>query len=118
MIRAKRIYDVPGKEDGLRILVDRVWPRGVSKERAAVDLWLQDLAPSTDLRRWFGHRPERWPEFKARYHRELERYREPLRLIGADGRWQSITLLYAARDQVHNNAVALAEYLQNPELIA
>ena len=112
MIRAKRIYDAPEKGDGLRILVDRLWPRGLSKERAAVDLWLKDLAPSDALRKWFGHEPDRWPEFKARYHRELERYREPLKHFVAHGREDAITLLFAAKDERRNNAVALVEYLQ------
>lgn len=111
MIRAKRIYDHPEKSDGLRILVDRMWPRGMSKERAAVDLWLRDLAPSDVLRKWFGHVPHRWAEFKVRYHRELERYREPLSQIAAAGREQAITLLFAAKDESHNNAVALLDFL-------
>ncbi len=112
MIRAKRIYDQPEKDDGLRVLVDRIWPRGVSKDKAAIDLWLKELAPSDGLRKWFGHMPDRWPEFKARYHRELEKYREPLMDIRRDGRDQPITLLFAAKDERHNNAVALLEYLR------
>ncbi len=111
MIRAKRIYAQPEKSDGLRILVDRMWPRGMSKERAAVDLWLRDLAPSDVLRKWFGHAPHRWAGFKVRYHRELERYREPLSQIAAAGREQAITLLFAAKDESHNNAVALLDFL-------
>ncbi|MCE5308054.1 MAG: DUF488 domain-containing protein [Acidobacteriales bacterium] len=112
MIRVKRIYEPPDKDDGLRILVDRIWPRGMPKERAAVDLWLKDVAPSDDLRKWFGHKPDRWPEFKSRYHRELEKYKQPLKEIATNGREAPITLLYAAKDEDHNNAVALQEYLQ------
>ncbi|MEN6534987.1 MAG: DUF488 domain-containing protein [Bryobacteraceae bacterium] len=111
-IRVKRIYEAPDKGDGLRILVDRLWPRGFSKERAAIDFWLRDVAPSGDLCKWFGHKPDRWLEFKTRYHKELDGNPEPLSRIAARGREQAITLLYAAKDEQHNNAVALAEYLK------
>jgi uncharacterized protein YeaO (DUF488 family) len=111
MIRVKRVYDASDKSDGLRILVDRMWPRGLSKERGAVDLWLKDLAPSEALRKRFGHTPERWMLFRKHYHRELDKYAGPLSQIGAHGREGEITLLYAARDTVHNNAVALRDYL-------
>lgn len=110
-IRVKRIYDVPDGGDGERILVDRVWPRGLSKGQAAIDCWLKDLAPSTELRKWFGHDPERWTEFKKRYRRELQKSRgavEALKVISGKKR---VTLLFAARDTDHNNAVALREYL-------
>ncbi len=112
MIRVKRVYDAPDNNDGLRILVDRLWPRGLSKERAAVDLWLKDLAPSEALRKWFGHDPERWMQFRKRYYREIVKYAGPLRHIGAHGRRSDLTLLYAARDTDHNNAVALRDYLR------
>lgn len=111
MIRVKRIYDPPAKGDGLRILVDRVWPRGMSKEKAAVDLWLKHVAPSTELRKWFGHEPERWPEFKRRYQIELSKHADTLNEIRSRGRKGAITLLFAAKDTAHNNAVALLEYL-------
>lgn len=112
-IQVKRAYDPPAPEDGYRVLVDRLWPRGLSKERAAVGEWLREAAPSTDLRRWFGHDPARWDEFRCRYAAELAApaAREAvarLRALAAGGK---ITLLYAASDKVHNNAVALAEYL-------
>lgn len=106
-IRLRRIYDPPAEGEGLRILVDRIWPRGVSKERARVDLWLRDVAPSDDLRRWFGHDPARWEEFQARYRQELEA--DPVRLapLLEAVRRGPVTLLYSARDEHHNQAVAL-----------
>ena len=113
MIQIKRVYDPPAPEDGYRVLVDRLWPRGLSKDRAAVNEWLREVAPSTDLRRWFAHDPARWAEFKRRYSAELAApaAREAiarLQTLAADG---DITLLYAATEEVHNNAVALREYL-------
>jgi uncharacterized protein YeaO (DUF488 family) len=111
-IRLKRAYEEPSKQDGTRILVDRIWPRGVKKDQARIDHWLRDIAPSADLRKWFGHDPDKWPEFKRRYFRELDNNRaavaELRRLAGA-GR---VTLVFAARDVRRNNAVALKEYLQ------
>ena len=108
-IRLKRVYDPPAPEDGKRVLVDRLWPRGLAKDKAAVDLWLKEAAPSAELRRWFGHRPERWDEFRRRYEAELDRNRAALQpLREGEG---TMTLLYAARDPEHNNAVALARYL-------
>jgi uncharacterized protein YeaO (DUF488 family) len=115
VIRVKRVYDAADVGDGTRILVDRLWPRGLSKERAAVDLWFKDVAPSDELRRWFGHNPERWTEFKKRYHRELESRSAPLKELRAPGRSDVITLLFAASDTDHNNAVALREYLEKRE---
>jgi uncharacterized protein YeaO (DUF488 family) len=110
--RIKRIYEPPAAEDGMRILVDRIWPRGVSKKAAALDLWLKDVAPSPSLRKWFGHDPERFEEFSLRYRMELgangttvDRLRQYLK----EGR---ATLLYAAHDPVHNHAVVLADYLR------
>jgi len=112
MIRAKRVYDKPEKEDGRRILVDRMWPRGLSKESAGIDLWLKDLAPSPGLRKWFGHRPERWPEFKSRYAGELEGEEAAPALDELRAqKGKTVTLLFAARDREHNNALALLEYL-------
>ena len=112
-IKVRRAYDPPAPGDGCRVLVDRLWPRGLSKERAAVDEWLREVAPSTDLRRWFAHDPARWAEFKRRYSAELEAPAAlgtvaRLRSLAAEG---DITLLYAATDELHNNAVALREYL-------
>ncbi len=111
-VAIKRIYDPPSTEDGTRILVDRLRPRGVKKETAAVDHWLKEIAPGTALRRWFGHRPERWEEFKRRYAEELEanpRVGE-LRKLAEEG---PLTLLYAANDPVRNNAAVLAAYLRS-----
>lgn len=111
MIRVKRVYDPPEPADGCRILVDRIWPRGLSRERAAVDLWLRDAAPSDALRKWYAHEPARWPEFKRRYRRELEDRPAALEEIRARAREGTVTLLYAASDRERNNAVALAEFL-------
>lgn len=112
-IQVKRVYDPPAAEDGYRVLVDRLWPRGLSKDRAALNEWLREVTPSTDLRRWFAHDPARWAEFRRRYSAELAApaAREAiarLQTLAADG---EITLLYAATEEVHNNAVALREYL-------
>ena len=114
MIRLKRAYDEPSKQDGMRILVERLWPRGVSKEKAAVDLWLKDLAPSTELRKWYGHDPEKWDEFRKRYGWELDANKtEDFRKLKNHIRDQKrITLVYGAKDEVHNNAVALKDFLQ------
>ena len=110
-IRVKRIYESPEPSDGHRVLVDRIWPRGVSRERAAIDEWLKEIAPSTELRRWFGHDPGRWPEFRRRYARELARQPDLLAHVRSLGSQGVVTLLYSARDREHNQAVALAEIL-------
>ena len=111
-ITTKRVYEPPSPGDGQRVLVDRLWPRGVSKEAAKVDIWLRDIAPSEELRRWYGHVPERWEEFKRRYHRELDRNPEAvarLREMLEDG---PVTILFGARDERRNQAIALKEYLE------
>jgi uncharacterized protein YeaO (DUF488 family) len=111
-LRVKRIYEPPAASDGFRVLVDRLWPRGVSKAEAELDLWLREAAPSTELRRWFHANPDQWDELQRRYRQELAA--EPSRLdpllekLAAD---ETVTLLYAGRDTVHNNAVVLAEVL-------
>ena len=115
MIRTKRVYDPPSEDDGLRVLVDRLWPRGLSRERAHLDQWLRELAPSTPLRKWFGHDPTRWDEFTALYHTEL---RDPAVSDGLDelasAAWSgSVTLLFAAKNEAHNNAVALKAFLES-----
>jgi len=110
-IKLKRAYDSAGSSDGTRILIDRLWPRGVRKEDAAIDLWAKDLAPSAALRRWFGHDPARWREFRCRYSREIHQHRDrlgELRALAQEGR---ITLVFAARDKVRNDAVVLREIL-------
>lgn len=112
MVKTKRIYEDPDPHDGLRVLVDRLWPRGVSKERAGVDRWEKDLAPSDELRRWFGHEPERWQEFMSRYLGELEGKRELLEEIAGMARRQGVTLLFAARDEERNNAMVLKELIE------
>ncbi len=109
--RLKRIYEPAASSDGYRILVDRVWPRGVSKEEAKLDLWLKEVGPSTELRKWFGHEPERYPEFRDRYRRELEAnpaFEQLRREVAEHG---TTTLLYGARDEERNQAVVLRELL-------
>lgn len=112
MIRIKRAYAPPEPDDGRRFLVDRLWPRGIKKENLQIDGWLKDVAPSTDLRKWFGHDPDRWDEFKARYLSELEDKQDALEPIRAAARQGNVTLVYTAHDEEHNNAVALREYLE------
>jgi uncharacterized protein YeaO (DUF488 family) len=111
MIHLKRAYEEPAPADGERILVERLWPRGVTKERAAVDLWLKDVAPSPELRKWFGHDPARWKQFEQRYRKELKAKQEAIDLLVSKARRGTITLVYAARDQEHNCALALKEFL-------
>ncbi|HUA77669.1 MAG TPA: DUF488 family protein [Acetobacteraceae bacterium] len=111
-IRLKRAYDPPEAADGARVLVDRLWPRGLSREKSRIDLWLKDAAPSAALRTWFGHRPERFAEFSRRYEMELaalDAALAPLREMLAQG---PLTLLFAAHDTEHNNAVVLARFLR------
>jgi len=114
MIRIRRIYETPDGSDGVRILVDRLWPRGVSKAAARVDEWRKDLAPSNVLRKWFGHDPSKWEEFQARYRKELESAgkEEELRIIGEKARKGTITLVYAARDEARNNAVVIRKLIE------
>jgi uncharacterized protein YeaO (DUF488 family) len=110
-IRTKRVYDKNAKNDGLRILVDRVWPRGIRKDKAELDDWLKDVAPSTELRKWFGHDPEKWSQFKQKYFKELEKKKDLVDRIADQAGQHTVTLLYAAKDRDHNNAVALKDYL-------
>jgi uncharacterized protein YeaO (DUF488 family) len=112
MIRAKRAYDSPEADDGHRVLVDRVWPRGISKDRAELDDWAREIAPSTELRKWFGHDPEKWHEFRKRYFRELDAKKDLVDSLLEKAGGKTITLLFGARDKEHNNAVALKEYLE------
>jgi uncharacterized protein YeaO (DUF488 family) len=113
MIKIKRIYDKASEEDGFRILVDRLWPRGMSKDKAKVDLWLKEVAPSDDLRKWFSHDPQKWQEFKKRYEQELKDEQEPLRIIKqAEKENGTVTILYSAKDEEYNQAVALFAFLQ------
>jgi uncharacterized protein YeaO (DUF488 family) len=110
-IQVKRVYDPPEKDDGARVLVDRLWPRGVSKAHAALTLWLKEIAPGEELREWFGHDPARWEEFVRRYRAELAHNETAVARLRDLVREGPVTLLYAAHDREHNNAVALAAYL-------
>ena len=110
-LRIKRVYEQPAKEDGKRILVDRLWPRGLTKEKASIDLWLKDIAPSTELRKWFGHDPDKWQEFKKRYHQELKKNKEQVSLLKEQMKRGIVTLVYGAKDELHNEALVLKESL-------
>ncbi len=112
-IRIKRAYEEPGDADGLRVLVDRLWPRGIAKEKARIDLWLKDLAPSNELRSWYGHDPDKWSEFRSRYFAELDGNPEPVQELLGHVRAGTVTLVYSSREQRLNNARALKEYLEN-----
>lgn len=112
MIKVKRVYEDPAPEDGRRFLVDRLWPRGLKKETLQLDGWLKEVAPSNELRRWFDHDPDRWDEFKERYATELDDKPEGWRPLLEAAQLGDVSLVYAARDQEHNNAVALQAYLQ------
>ncbi len=111
MIKIKRIYEAPSKEDGFRILVERLWPRGITKERASINLWLKDIAPSTELRRWFGHDPKKWDQFCKRYLVELKQKKDSIELLKQKIKEGTVTFVYAARDEKHNSAVALKALL-------
>ncbi len=110
-VKLKRAYDAPSPEDGTRILVDRLWPRGISKEKAALDRWMKDVAPSTQLRTWFGHDPKRWEEFRRRYAGELRQHSDLVAALRSLAREGTITLVYAAHDEAHNDAVVLRDIL-------
>jgi len=112
MIRVKRVYERSERGDGARFLVERLWPRGIKKESLAIEDWLKEVAPSDGLRRWFGHDPAKWEEFRRRYFAELDSRPEACAAIRAAARRRNVTLLYSARDTEHNNAVALQEYLE------
>ncbi len=111
MLRLKRVYEPPAPEDGLRILVDRLWPRGVRKTEARVDLWPKEIAPTAELRRWFGHDPKKWGEFRSRYDAELRQNSAAIDALSDRIQGKSATLLYAAADTEHNNAVVLRDVL-------
>jgi uncharacterized protein YeaO (DUF488 family) len=111
VVHVKRVYEPPAADDGERVLVDRVWPRGVTKQAASLSLWMKDVAPSSELRKWFGHDPERWTEFRRRYRAELDANKEPVNQLRDMVRHGAVTLVYGAHDEAHNQAVVLAEYL-------
>ena len=110
-VKLKRAYQPPAADDGTRILIDRLWPRGVTKERAAIDQWMKDISPSTELRKWFGHDPARWDEFCRRYAKEVHQHAELLDQLRSRAREGPITLVYSARDEKHNDAVELRELI-------
>ena len=115
MFKLKRIYEEPEEDDGYRILVDRLWPRGVSKERANIDGWIKDIAPSNELRKWYNHELDKWPEFKTRYLNELNEKKDLLKQLKIMAKFhKKVTLLYSAKDEDHNNAVVLGELLNQP----
>lgn len=109
----KRVYEKPAKEDGTRILVDRLWPRGLTKEKARVDLWLKEIAPSTELRKWFGHDPAKWDEFQKRYRAELRMNKEQVSLLKEEQKKGIVTLVYGAKDEEHNEALVLKDWLDH-----
>jgi uncharacterized protein YeaO (DUF488 family) len=111
MIRVKRTYDPPARGDGWRVLVERLWPRGMKKEALAADAWLKEVAPSTELRKWFDHQVERWDEFRRRYRDELKAHPDAWQPIVDAGRRGTVTLLYSAHDTLHNGAIVLRDYL-------
>lgn len=110
MVKLKRAYEPPSKDDGERILVERLWPRGLTKNRAKIDLWLKEIAPSPDLRKWYAHDPKKWSEFRRRYRRELANRKEEIRLLKQKSQ-KKVTFVYAARDEQRNSAVVLKAYL-------
>lgn len=115
-IQIKRIYEPSQSTDGKRVLIDRLWPRGLTKEKANVGLWLKDIAPTTELRKWFGHDPNKWIEFKKRYHQELKENNEVVTKLVDLYKNGKITLVYGAKDEEHNDAVVLKEYLEKEKI--
>lgn len=113
IIKLKRAYESPDDNDGLRVLVDRLWPRGLAKDTARIDLWLKEIAPSATLRRWFNHEPSKWAEFQARYSQELKENPQAVMRLRELAAGKTVTLVYAAKDPQHNNAAALKSFLQS-----
>jgi uncharacterized protein YeaO (DUF488 family) len=111
-VQIKRVYEEPKESDGTRILVDRLWPRGLTKEKAKVDLWLKEVAPSNELRKWFAHDPKKWMDFQARYKEELKSHAEQLTQLKEEAAKHTVTLLYGAHDEEHNQAVVLEKVLR------
>lgn len=110
MIKVERVYGVP-ESDGFRILVDRLWPRGLSKDKLKLDMWLKEIGPSNELRKWFGHDPDKWDEFKDKFFQELDQKEELINQIVTEAKKGDVILLFGAKDEEHNNAVALKEYI-------
>lgn len=113
MIKLKRVYEEAEKDDGFRVLVERLWPRGMTKDRAHVDLWLKDVSPSPDLRKWYGHEPAKWPSFCRRYWGELRDKRDLVKLLKTKSRQGNVTFVYAASDEEHNSAAALRKFVEH-----
>jgi uncharacterized protein YeaO (DUF488 family) len=113
MIKLKRVYETASQDDGVRILVERLWPRGIKKDALKLDTWLKDVAPSDGLRRWFGHEPKKWNGFRDRYFAELDANPQTWESVAKAGRHGRVTLIYSSRDTEHNNAVALKTYLED-----
>ncbi len=113
MVKIKRVYDPPASLDGKRILIDRLWPRGLHKEGARIDAWMKEIAPSTELRKWFNHDPEKWNEFRRRFFAELDAGQESVDSIIAAARKGTVTLLFGSKEMRYNNAVALKQYLDS-----
>lgn len=111
-IEIKRVYELPAKNDGMRILVDRLWPRGLTKEKASVDLWLKEIAPSTELRKWFGHDPDKWKRFRGRYETEIRHNDDLVKVLKDKAKGGTVTLVYGARDEKHNEALVLKQFLE------
>jgi uncharacterized protein YeaO (DUF488 family) len=109
-IKLKRVYEEPDEKDGYRILVDRLWPRGLTKEKAALDLWLKNIAPTTELRKWFNHDPEKWKEFQKKYLKEVKENKEAVSTLKEHLKKGTVTFLYAAKDEIHNEALVLKNY--------
>ena len=114
-IRTKRVYDPPMKDDGYRVLIDRLWPRGLSKANARIDFWARSIAPSTELRRWYQHDPAKWPEFQRRYDEELDANPDGLSELRASVRGKTVTLLFGSKETKRNNATSLKAYLERNE---
>jgi uncharacterized protein YeaO (DUF488 family) len=112
MIKLKRAYEEPARDDGFRVLVERLWPRGLSKERAALDLWLKEVAPSPELRKWYAHDTLKWEEFQKRYRKELEQKKDELALLREKSRDGTVTFVYAAKDETHNSALVLKQFIE------
>lgn len=114
MLTLKRAYEKPSRSDGWRVLVERLWPRGLTREKAAIDLWLKEVAPSAELRKWFGHDPARWKQFERRYRKELQKHDDAVNLLRKAAGTRTVTLVYAARDERHNGALVLKEFIERP----
>ncbi|HLG33194.1 MAG TPA: DUF488 family protein [Ignavibacteriaceae bacterium] len=111
-IQIKRIYEPANRQDGCRVLVDRIWPRGIKKDDASINLWLKEIAPSTELRKWYSHDPEKWKKFKTKFFKELDERKELVEVLIKNAKKQKLTLLYSAKEERFNNAAALKEYIE------